>query len=32
VFVAASALANWHRSISLMFPGELSSAVNVAKP
>nr|WP_315398584.1 polysaccharide biosynthesis/export family protein [uncultured Duganella sp.] len=27
VYVAASALANWHRAISQLFPGELSSAV-----
>jgi len=31
VFVAASALANWHRSISLLFPGELSSAISSAR-
>ena len=27
VYVAASPLANWHRAISQLFPGELSSAV-----
>ena len=27
VYVAASRLANWHRTISQLFPGELSSAV-----
>ncbi|GJI98284.1 hypothetical protein RugamoR57_50020 [Duganella caerulea] len=27
VYVAASPLANWHRTISQLFPGELSSAV-----
>lgn len=29
VYVAASPLANWHRAISQLFPGELSSAVGV---
>jgi polysaccharide export outer membrane protein len=33
VYVAASGLANWHRGISLLFPGELSSALGtVVKP
>jgi polysaccharide export outer membrane protein len=32
VYVAASSLANWHRSVSLLFPGALSSAVGVVKP
>jgi polysaccharide export outer membrane protein len=32
VYVAASSLANWHRGISLLFPGALSSAVGVVKP
>jgi polysaccharide export outer membrane protein len=32
VYVAASPLANWHRSISLLFPGELSSAVGATRP
>ncbi len=32
VYVAASSLANWHRGISLLFPGALSSAVGVIKP
>jgi polysaccharide export outer membrane protein len=31
VYVAASSLANWHRSISLLFPGALSSAVGAVK-
>jgi polysaccharide export outer membrane protein len=30
VYVAASGLANWHRAISQLFPGELSSAVGAA--
>lgn len=29
VYVAASMLTNWHRAISQLFPGELSSAVGV---
>lgn len=29
VYVAASTLTNWHRAISQLFPGELSSAVGV---
>jgi polysaccharide export outer membrane protein len=33
VYVAASRLANWHRTISQLFPGELSSAVGAtARP
>lgn len=32
IYVAPSSLANWHRAISLLFPGELSSAVGVARP
>jgi polysaccharide export outer membrane protein len=32
VYVAASPLANWHRGLSLLFPGALSSAVGVVKP
>lgn len=32
VFVAATPLANWHRAISLMLPGALSSAVGAAQP
>lgn len=32
VYVAASGLANWHRSISLLFPGELSGAVGAVRP
>ena len=31
VYVAASPLANWHRTISLLIPGELSSAVGATK-
>jgi polysaccharide export outer membrane protein len=31
VYVAATALTNWHRTISLLFPGELSQAAGVAK-
>lgn len=30
VYVAATPLANWHRAISLIFPGALSSAVGAA--
>jgi polysaccharide export outer membrane protein len=29
VFVAASPLANWHRSVSMLFPGALSQAIDV---
>ena len=32
VYVAPSPLANWHRAVSLLFPGELSSAVGAARP
>lgn len=32
VYVAASPLANWHRNLSMIFPGALSQALNVAKP
>jgi polysaccharide export outer membrane protein len=32
VYVAATPLANWHRAISLIFPGALSSAVGAATP
>lgn len=32
VYVSPSALANWHRKLSLLFPSELSSAVGAAKP
>lgn len=32
VYVAASGLANWHRGISLLLPGELAAAVNATKP
>ena len=32
VYVAASPLANWHRSLSMIFPGALTQALNVAKP
>ena len=31
VFVAASPLANWHRSLSLLIPGALTSAVGVTR-
>ncbi len=31
VYVAASSLANWHRGVSLLFPGALTSAVGVVK-
>jgi polysaccharide export outer membrane protein len=31
VFVAATGLTNWHRTISLLFPGELSQAAGLAK-
>jgi polysaccharide export outer membrane protein len=30
VYVAASPLANWHRGISMLFPGELSSVLGAA--
>lgn len=32
VFVAASPLANWNRSLSLLIPGALTSAATVARP
>jgi polysaccharide export outer membrane protein len=32
VYVAASPLANWHRNLSLLFPGALTSAAGLAKP
>jgi polysaccharide export outer membrane protein len=32
VYVAASPLANWHRALSLLFPGALTSAMSVARP
>ena len=32
VFVAASPLANWNRSLSLLLPGALTSAATVARP
>jgi polysaccharide export outer membrane protein len=32
VYVAASPLANWNRSLSLLIPGALTSAATVAKP
>jgi polysaccharide export outer membrane protein len=32
VYVAATALTNWNRTISLIFPNALSSAVGAAKP
>ncbi len=32
VYVAASPLANWHRSLSMIFPGALTQALNVARP
>lgn len=32
VYVAATPLANWHRAISLILPGALSSAVGAAQP
>ena len=32
VYVAASPLANWHRNLSLLIPGALTSAVGVTKP
>ena len=30
VYVAATPLANWHRNLSLLFPGALTSAVSAA--
>ena len=32
VYVAASPLANWHRSLSMIFPGALTQALNIARP
>ena len=32
VYVAASPLANWHRNLSMLFPGALSQAVGVTRP
>ena len=32
VYVAASPLANWHRNLSMIFPGARSQALNVARP
>ena len=32
VYVAASPLANWHRSLSMLFPGALSQMVGVTRP
>ena len=32
VYVAPSALANWHRKLSLIFPSALTSALGAAKP
>lgn len=32
IYVAATPLANWHRTISQIFPGALSSAINVVNP
>lgn len=32
VYVAATPLANWHRAISLILPGALSSAVGASRP
>jgi polysaccharide export outer membrane protein len=32
VYVAASPLANWHRNLSMLFPGALSQAVGVSRP
>lgn len=32
VYVAASPLANWHRSLSMIFPGALTQAVGVTRP
>ncbi|MGZ3158271.1 MAG: polysaccharide biosynthesis/export family protein [Burkholderiaceae bacterium] len=31
IYVAATSLTNWHRTISLLFPGELTQAAGVAK-
>jgi polysaccharide export outer membrane protein len=32
VYVAASPLASWHRNLSMIFPGALTQALNVARP
>lgn len=32
VYVAASPLANWHRNLSMIFPGALSQAIGVTRP
>ena len=32
VYVAASPLANWHRNLSMIFPGALTQAVGVTRP
>ena len=32
VYVAASPLANWHRNLSMIFPGALTQALGVARP
>ncbi|MES2016977.1 MAG: polysaccharide biosynthesis/export family protein [Pseudomonadota bacterium] len=32
VYVAASPLANWHRNLSMIFPGALTQALSVARP
>lgn len=32
VYVAASPLANWYRSVSMLFPGALTQAVTVSRP
>jgi polysaccharide export outer membrane protein len=31
VFIDASGLASWHRTLSLLIPGELTSAVSAGK-
>ncbi len=32
VYVAASSLANWHRNLSMIFPGALTGVLSAAKP
>ncbi|HEY0061261.1 MAG TPA: polysaccharide biosynthesis/export family protein [Telluria sp.] len=32
VYVAASSLANWHRNLSMIFPGALTQAVSASRP
>ena len=32
VYVAASPLANWHRNLSMIFPGALTNLMNVTRP